>query len=522
MEKLKGALPPLLTGLAAALVILALGRSLFLFLDYMQRLIAFPFNVDYGEGPVLDQALRLAQFQSIYPRDLSQLPFTIGNYPPLYHILQLPFAWLFGPAFWYGRVINLLSILVTAVLIGLTIQTLTRNHLAGLVGMLLLPALPYILHWAGFVRVDSLALAASWGGLYAVVRWPEMRKGLLIAALCLTAAIFTRQSYGLAAPLAAFVWLLSQKPRRKAFELAIWTGGLSVALFILFNVLTGGGFYFNLVTANVNPFFWETVRNYAVGIWDHAKFLVILCGIYLVGGVWSGYRAFSLGGTSTEPLAEATHGRAWWLAAPYLLASTASAVTIGKDGSNVNYLFELSAALSLTSGLLLAWLGQTWVGPGWRNQQWVGRRWWLVTAGLILLAYQVNGLYDWNRDDYYRWPTERVIYEAEQIAEMARRVREADGPVLADEFMGLVPLSGKHLVFQPFEFKQLVTSGVWDETTFINAIHERLFVLILLYDPPTWDSQRARWTPAQLHAIQSNYRLAGRLANTQVYVPLEE
>lgn len=518
MLRLKAALPRLLTGLAAALAVLALGRSLVLFLDYMRTLIAFPFNVDYGEGPILDQVMRLAQFQSIYPRDLSRLPFTIGNYPPLYHLLQLPFAWLFGPAFWYGRVINLLSILGTAVLIGLTIHFLTRDRLAAVISALFLPAIPYILHWSGFVRVDSLALAASWGGLYFVVRWPMQRKGLIAAGLCLTAAIYTRQSYGLAAPLAAFLWLLSSKPRRRAFELALWTGGFSLALFGLLNLLTGGGFYFNIITANVNPFYWDTVRNYARGIWEHAKFLVIVCVIYLVGGAWSGYKAFRLG-VRTEPPNEFSHGQAWWLAAPYLLASAASAVTIGKDGSNVNYLFELSAAWSLVLGLALAWLGQTWKGDGWRSLHWVGQRWWLVAAVLVLLVFQVDALYTWSRRDYYRWPMERVAYEAEQIAEMTRRVEAADGPVLADEFMGLIPLSGKRLVFQPFEFKQLVAGGVWDETPFIEAVTGRQFALILLYDPPTWDSQGARWTVRQLEAIKSSYRLADRLANTQVYVP---
>jgi hypothetical protein len=44
--------PRLLTGLAAAALAWVLGRSLLLFLDYMRTLIAFPFSVDYGEGPI--------------------------------------------------------------------------------------------------------------------------------------------------------------------------------------------------------------------------------------------------------------------------------------------------------------------------------------------------------------------------------------------------------------------------------------------------------------------------------------
>jgi hypothetical protein len=50
--------------------------------------------------------------------------------------------------------------------------------------------------------------------------------------------------------------------------------------------------------------------------------------------------------------------RSWWLAAPYLLAATASGATIGKSGSNVNYLFEFSAGLAFMAGSILATTGK--------------------------------------------------------------------------------------------------------------------------------------------------------------------
>ncbi len=495
MNWLKHWLPRGLTGLAAVVFGLALGRNVLLFLNYLRILIAFPYNVDYGEGPILDQVIRLSRFQSIYPTDISHLPFTIGNYPPLYHLLQLPFVWIFGPAFWYGRVINLLSLLAAAVFIGLIIYRLTKDWIGAIAGGAFLLSISYILHWSGFVRVDSLALGVSWAGLWAAVCWPERRKNTILVALFLTAAVYTRQSYGLAAPFAAFVWFLSSKPRWRAFELAGWTGGFSLILFLLLNGLSGGGFYFNIVTANVNPFFWDTVKNYWNGMWEHIPSLLVLCGIYVALAVW--FRQ-----------------KAWWLAAPYLLAASASAITIGKDGSNVNYLFEFSAALALLAGLIVAWFG-----IAWQEKQWVGKRWWLKAAVMLLLAYQVTLLYDWSMRDYYKWPTDRVANERADIAEMTAMIREANGPVLADEFMGLIPLGGKSLVFQPFEYKQLSIGKVWDEENFLTDISERKFAVILLYDPSGWDSRGARWTPAQLKAIEKNYVLKQRLAQTRVYLP---
>ena len=45
----------------------------------------------------------------------------------------------------------------------------------------------------------------------------------------------------------------------------------------------------------------------------------------------------------------------WRLVAPYALGAVASGLTIGKVGSNVNYLIELGAGVSLAIGALLAW-----------------------------------------------------------------------------------------------------------------------------------------------------------------------
>lgn len=495
MKKITTWGPRILLSLSAIALLLLLARAIWLYLDYMRILIAFPFTVDYGEGPILDQVMRLSRGETIYPVDISHAPFIIGNYPPVYHLLQLPFAWIFGPAFWYGRVINLLSICAAAYFIGASLYTISKNWGAAILGAALLPTIPFILHWSGFVRIDSLALALSWAALYVIIRRPEQRKALIWTAVLLTLAIFTRQSYGLAAPFAAFIWLLSHKPRRRAFELALWTGGFSLILFFALNLLTRGGFYFNIVTANVNPFLWKTVEEYLDKIWKHMGLLVVLSAAYLVLAVWFKQKV-------------------WWVAAPYLVASTATAITIGKDGSNVNYLYEFSATLAFTSGAFLAWLG-----PIIKDRQLVTRLWWLKLALFIALGFQINELYNWGLQDYYNGPTNRAKFEYAEIQQMATLVAQSEQPVLADEFMGLLPISGKDLVFQPFEYKQLVAGKVWDQTPFIDALFQKQYGLILLYDPPYWDSQRNRWTSQQLAAIRGNYKQINRLANTIILVP---
>src|SRR5947208_1153779 len=84
------------------------------FAVHVVRCIACPDPFDYGEGPLLDQVQRLARFENVYALDLDHPPYTISSYPPLYLVAQLPFAWAFGPAYWYGRLINAAGLVCTA------------------------------------------------------------------------------------------------------------------------------------------------------------------------------------------------------------------------------------------------------------------------------------------------------------------------------------------------------------------------------------------------------------------------
>ena len=102
--------------LAGGLLVLSLLRGLWLLATTDARAIAFPYPVDYGEGQLLYQVMRLSRFEGIYPPLSGQLPHTIANYPPVYPLLQVPLAWLFGPALWYGRALSLLGALATAAL----------------------------------------------------------------------------------------------------------------------------------------------------------------------------------------------------------------------------------------------------------------------------------------------------------------------------------------------------------------------------------------------------------------------
>jgi hypothetical protein len=303
---------------------------------------------------------------------------------------------------------------------------------------------------------------------------------MIISALLLVAAIYTRQSYALAAPLAIFVWLLTIN-WRQAFKFAAVVGGLSLGLFILLNALTHGGFFFNIVTANINEFSIDrltwNLRRYR----DAVPFLLFMGGIFIIFG----YRRF----------------HAWPLLTMYLVGSSISSLTIGKIGSNVNYFLELSAALCLIAGAVIAMC---------RRYQW------LRAVIAACLALQVGHLITLSWGDYSEILHVRLEL-FDEIKELESIVAETEGPVLADEFMGLITLQGQPLFIQPFEITQLVNAGKLDQTPIVENINNKDFPAILVHHLPDYEIYKERWTPEMLEAIEQNYTLTHILADTHVY-----
>lgn len=81
-------------------------------------------------------------------------------------------------------------------------------------------------------------------------------------------------------------------------------------------------------------------------------------------------------------------------------------------------------------------------------------------------------------------------------------VSRAEGPIIGDEYIGLVTLQGKKLYLEPFIATQLARSGLWDQSPFVKDIVNQKFPLILLTDPIS----RERWTDEMIDAIRQAYR----------------
>ncbi len=448
--------------------------------------ITFPYPLDYGEGPLLDQALRIGHGLGIYRVPGSEPPWLVGNYPPLYPLLNSLWVRLAGAAYWYGRVTSALGAVGAALFAGLIVQAITRVRLAAIVTGLLLLAIPYVGYWAGLGRIDTLALMLSLAGLWCVVRWPTSTIGLGSAVVLLTAAVYTRQTYLLAAPLASIVWIWSHS-RRRALVFGGALATLGVLIGVAANLATAGAFWFDLVTANINDYSLENLSWYVVDLGKRVPILII--GLVAYAGIAVRDR---------PPSAR--------LLVPYGLAALMVAGTAGKSGSSLNYLLELSTTMALAAGFLLAALESR------PRRQLVALTALLVQATLLLvLPHPYFAITVGATDDL---PSE------ERLASL---VGEARGPVLADEDAGFLPLAGRPIELQPFELSQLSQAGHWDQSPLLAAIERHRYALILIYTVPDIPVEQYRWTPEMLAAIDHAYVVKDKVSRsygtTLVYRP---
>ena len=497
------------------------GLAILIFLIHSLIILGFNYPLDYGEGTVLNQTLRMLEGQSLYPTDLSTPPYLISNYPPVFILLNAFLMLLTGPNLLIGRLVVVMSTIGIAILIYLLIKHFypKQGFLPGLVGASVFLIIPYVLQWSAYFRIDMLAVFFSVTGLYIVIKTPEEDRSILLAVLFFLLAAYTRQSFGLAGPLAAIIWVWTIK-RKQAIKLALVYGISGLMIFGLIQLLSQGGFFFHIIEANVNPFYWHTVEHYAREIYQNFTWLIYIFVIYLIIG-WRFFRSYSF-------------------LAPYMLVSAAVAITIGKVGSNVNYLLEICVAFAVLAGVVI---GKAWeplplsdtdkpdldfpkdeipkpekVAARIRRKLWFNLVIYMLFSGII-----VNQLANFSKESLLNPISshrERIkMGTAYEIVERSIVEASTEGPVLADEFTSILSVNRIPLYIQPFAISQLGMANRWDQTRFLQAIQAQTFPLILIHHFPGYPVYLERWTPEMLEAIFDNYVALNFRANSLSFEP---
>jgi hypothetical protein len=463
------------------------GLILVLFLWNSVSTIRFPFGVDYGEAPLMDQVRRVENGETLYKSIINEPPYIIANYPPLYPYWVAATNFLLKiPLFQAGRITSLLFSLLSGFILGLFTFHLTKNKWFGVFSAALFWGHPYVMIWSSLARVDLMALAFSLLGLWILYRYRDSQIGLMLACICFLASAFTRQTYILSGPLAGFVWLWHFN-RRQALIFISSFGVIGLLLFGTINTITHGGFFINIVVANINQYVIYQALTMGRQLFSIWPIILISCAMVIILTFYTRNRGSLI--DQVQPLQQdfIFYGLVF-----YSLGALITAGTIGKVGSNVNYFLELIAVCTIWCGLALKlimdqknkvkliFLGLLFVQSVW-----------VLGYSYILSQITIGDL--WGKIGNYESLNEKV-----QIAVQK-------GVVLSDDFMDMVVLSGQPIYYQPFEYGELYYAGLWDPTEFINQINQNEFPLIIISGNTL--EKNCCWVPSVVDALEVNYQI---------------
>jgi hypothetical protein len=465
--------------------------------------VRFPWELDYGEGIVWQQARLIFSDKAYGPID--HFGAIVFHYTPIYHAVTALVSGALGTdELATGRAISLLATFASAIAAGVIAVTIGRENgkmrrwvIGSVAGLSALTFVPVAV-WALLMRVDMLALALSLAGVVAALKAAERPRWILLASVCFVAAVYTKQ-IAVAAPIAVFSVLLATRPKLALQGIGICVALGSAALGVL-TWLTDGGFFRHVFLYNVNRLdggrLWWLVLAGA----QHA----IYCALGGWAAFWqasqlrSRYRSI----TSLRAASAADIGRLIGLA--YLGVTTAMLLTVTKSGSSINYFVEWCFALSIFVAVGLGELTSSASKFADRKAIAVA-----LPLGLALQAAITPPS---------PWDTNRNGRRAHELAILSKQVAAAKKPVISDD-MVLLLRSGRQVLWEPAIFAELASTGVWDQRPFVQRVRNGEFAFFVTSNKrgePRFDQ---RYNPAVADAMDEAYPVKESLAGLLIHRP---
>jgi len=505
------------------------------FLVHAERVVCYPYQLTYGELPELNRAVHLGRGEPIYV-DWNLFPHEVANYPPLYTLSCSFCAARLGPTLAPGRILSLISTLISSVCIGIIVGSLGTRYGAVVAALLFLCLYP-VWNWGALYRVDALALGLDLLGVAVFVRiWLGHRHwiGIVASMLLFVAAWLTKQTMLTGA--AACIGHLLINRERHAKKAILLYAGCSLVVLAGLQAVTAGQFWRHTVLANANPWFWVQAQCILIPfvVAHHWLFLLMVLG----SSAWA-----SLG----RPLPR--------VPILYLIAGSILGLLSGKIGSNINYLLPAAAGLSLVSGLavdgclmvyaspgrplplrlvmlvlppLLLFGGLQIIDHGPRSTEHLDNENLLPCAALATMREMGSPC-----QDLIAWFPQLRATKALVSTLYAPTPKSAwaDGCRLASEYVRAIPgdilsedlaftvTTGKRICLQPFECAQLVSQGLLNETSLLDLVKKRYFGAVItvwpLDDPAVADSRG--FDRPLVEAIRTTYGSKVRIAGYYIY-----
>ncbi len=470
-----------------ALLVLAVAALAWRPVHYTVRVIAdYPYSLDREEAFVTDQAMTMRAGESIY-RPIDELPFKVGNYPPVYPAVTALAMGFFEEPLSAGRTVALLGLLGSLAVLGGCVYTVKREPLAAVLAPLLFLTTYDVGRWMAYARVDFPAMFFAGGGLLLAL-WRPFRGWEYAAAGLFVLSFYTKPTQMAAFGAVALVLALGREWRPLLRLAASFTVAMLLVLAVLL-ITTAGEFWRHVVVYNANEMIWSDVLNYLGHLWRLLGWWILAGGVALPVAGWLWWKR----GRSPRLL----------LISVYTLAGALTITMSAKVGSAENYLLEFEWALALLTGAVAALLlDRLKRGGGWRPAG---------ALGAVLLLLTVHAAFIW-------MPMPRAILfpappgEAERHAadDLLLRVMQTSGPVLSEDAAYLIA-AGRPVYFEPFIMSQLNREGRWDDRPMVEMLEGRYFDLVISVDKLDPDGRTPGWTDALKDATRANYSLAGEV-----------
>lgn len=444
---------------------LALGAG-WLVLDSLRIAVTMPVQLNYVDGYTVDDALRLARGEPLYP-DPTSAPYTVTVYTPVFLAATAALVGLGCDGFVAGRLLVLSSMLgVAAIVIWFGYRR--TGWVAVLVALALLLH-PMLWPWSLVIRPDLTALFLS---VLAVVvaSGAKGRRTIAISATLCVVAVLTKQTAAAAAPAAILLSLLV-RDRRGAllFSTIFGLGTLSAAAVLQW--ASHGQFFFQTVTANVNPF--EIGRAVAM----YGRFLAT--GPLFIAAL-------------VVMLVATVRRRKLSVVAVYALLSLLTAVAVGKTGSSMNYFLEPLVAVALWAAIEFP--------VDWFSRRQPVR---MAIGAVAVLAVLLFSTTSW----IHQLKDRRAVRTVLPIhANLVNTVSEVEGAVVSDD-ASLLVAAGKPVHYRPFIMAQLAEADLWDQSPFLRELEDGAVPLIILRIQPV-ALHETRYTPAMREILDRRYRIA--------------
>jgi hypothetical protein len=336
--------------------------------------VLYPYDLDFLEDSVLMQSLRIAHHQPVYiPPNADFNPHV---YMPLYFWLGGMLFMLGGPSLLLLRLLSLAATLGTTIMVFWVAKRESGlNWIAISCAGLFLGGYGISGFWYELARVDSLFVTFTFLGVALAVYAKASNRGLVLSALFLALATFTKQT-GSVVGVCIAVYLFLTIGRRARWFMDTFGGLVVIPLFGL-NVITHGWFFYHIFhIGSADPIEFSRLVDYLkdkiFGIMSALTLMAIVTGLL-------GMRRAGFGILREQP---------WFIGIG--IAVLVSGMGRIRVGGNLNNLMPAYAFLCLSPAILA---GESThhkffndsenkkIFPGWHN--------WLITA-LILWQFALG------------------------------------------------------------------------------------------------------------------------------------